>query len=173
MSARVEKRETSQEELQRVITDPKLIRWFVVRLDETKYWDQSSLAELLQKECGRSVLPDKIYSTYLVSPDIGVHICSFQASVEAWFLESFPWWEESVDLPDDIHEYSCVWVQEGASQTELVTYFDHGDFFRDIDTSVVSGPDWKYIGHTSLPGTEDHDEERDALFEYERGNPSF
>ena len=97
MSARVEKRETSQEELQRVITDPKLIRWFVVRLDETKYWDQSSLAELLQKECGRSVLPDKIYSTYLVSPDIGVHICSFQASVEAWFLESFPWWEESVD----------------------------------------------------------------------------
>jgi hypothetical protein len=184
MSVHAKKRETPQEELQRVMADPKLVRWFVVRLDETNHWSLEILREFLNKECapkGRDQtdkvyvppMPEKIYATYMVSPDIGVHICSLTPSVEAWFLEDIASWPNFVEVPEDVYEYVSSWVQEASADAEMVTYFDHVGLFRNIDTTLASGPNWKYLGHTSLPGTEEHDEERDALFEYERGNPSF
>lgn len=184
MSARAKKRETPQEELQRVIADPKLVRWFVVRIDETRHWNLHLLDALLKKECMPErraptdkvyvpPMPDKVYSVYMVSPDIGVHICSLTASTEAWFLEDIASWPAFIEVPDDVHETTSCWIQAASADTEMVTYFDQSSLFRNIDTSTVSGPNWRYLGYTSLPGTEEHDEERDALFEYERGNPSF
>lgn len=146
--------------------DATKLRWYVVALDETTFWRLDKLEQRLREQLGRfepTWLPS-VKAKYVSSPDVGVHICSFQRSAEAFYIESFPAW--SHDVPDEVVEIASEFLIEHDS-SEPVAYFDHSSFFRGIDG--VAGENYRFIGSSPV----EDDGHLDAIIEYERGNPSL
>lgn len=149
--------------------DENQLRWYVVRHNETGYWNFELLERAMLRELGefREEWIPSIWARYLGSPDVAVHICSAQRNAEAFYVESSPEWPEDIDVPDHVREFVVDWIVSG-DPSEQVDYFDHSDFYEGI--AGESGPNFKFVGVTSLQYRQG---EIDDLLSDERCDPSF
>lgn len=156
-----------QELLEEADRSPNLLRWYAIKMNETGYWLFEGLEHDMLRDLGRweEHFAPRIEARYIASPDMGVHICSFERMAEAYYVESTPVWDE--DIPDDVREYIHDWVMSG-DESEPVTYYNHSRFFAGV--KGLSGENFKFIGVT---GVKAEREEVDDLLDYERCNPSF
>ena len=147
--------------------DSGLLRWYAIEVDETGYWMFEKLEKAILERFGtfHEEWSPRIVARYVPSPDIGVHICSFERMAEAYFIESTPVWEN--DVPDLVREFVMDWIMSG-DESEPVSYFEHRRFFDGV--TGLSGPNFKFIGATR---TADSGEELEDLLDHERCNPSF
>lgn len=149
--------------------DDTVLRWVVLRVETTGYW------EFTAQNPPESRRPDRVWTVYLVSMDLGVHICSVTPSAEMWFVENYPEWDE--EPPDDVREAWHEWTM--TAEDEQVIYMDLPGLrrqFRDLSLLYTegqegcewrgtprSGPNWCYVDSATTA-------ERDALLEYVRCN---
>lgn len=151
--------------------DNERLRWYVLKKDETRYWNLELLAKCLRDRDLPAILPTKVYAYYLATVDVAIHICSFQRSAELFFLESEPEWDPADDVSDELREAVGEWILEGNAEQNSVDYADWHDTFPEaLQGNEPEGPNFRFVGATSKHEPE-LTEERDALFEYLRGNP--
>ena len=165
------------EDLAAATASPTLLRWYAIKMNETRHWALDLLKKFLAERCKsfdpELHMPTAIYATYLWSPDTAVHIASFQRSAELHFCESHAEWAPGVELPDEIMSETSEWILEGDASTEPVDYFDYNETLHNHPVlSAIQGPTWKYVGCTPKddPGMSEGIAE---LLAHESGNPSF
>lgn len=141
------------------------LRWVVLRMDTTCYW------EFTAQNPPEGPRPARMWTVYLTSLDLGVHICSLTPSAELWFVENYPEWDDDVD--DAVREAWYEWAL--TAEDEQVTYMDMSSvrcmvpdlaaLHKDAtwDGTPRHGKNWRYV--ETAPSAQ-----VDALLEYVRGN---
>jgi hypothetical protein len=165
------------EDYEEATKSPDRLRWYAVKMNETRHWSLDLLRGRLAESCKTFDpdlhMPAGIYATYLWSPDVGVHICSLQRSAELYFCQSHAEWASGVDVPDEVGDCVSEWILEGDAFTEPVDYFDYNETLRNHPVfSALAGPTWEYVGSTAKEDPE-MSEDLQALLEHESGNPTF
>ena len=124
-------------------------RFFAIRLDESQCW----------KLDGLKPRPDRVVSTFLFSPDIGIHICEATTSSELHFIECRPEWDEDTDDDEVLQARERVATQVNSANFEQdsVTYMHRHDVLhwcpglREIVDSTpeipkdAHGENWTYV----------------------------
>lgn len=153
-------------------------RYIVIALDETEYW-------LLDRLPGPK--PDRIVTTYLCSPDIGVHLCEVTPSLALLPVETHPLWD---DEPEDDAARERVQEEvadEARRNEEPVSYMHRSrilrlcpgleEFLMRTEGGVAAdaperryrpGCRWVYVD--SVPPGEDPDVTEEDIYEYVRYN---
>lgn len=150
-----------------------MLRYFVVEVDETRYWN---LPPTVQPR------PDRIWTQYLVSPDTAFRYCSPELLLELRSLGSRPEWDSEVrdadkerieDLlrehedRDDSAVSRSQWLHSWPEIAALTTN-RFGDSSGGPIPEGTRGIHWAYAGHV-LPDSEE--DTLDDLMEYIHGNP--
>ena len=168
--------ETLQKEFEAARNDKAQLRWYVVKLDHTHYWNLPLLRAYLEKRKVPVAIPSSIHAYYLTSIDIGVHIASFQRSAELTFLHSMPTLD--VEVSEETAEAISTWILDGdAEGQESVDYMDWGFIFNKAMETSPAGPSWRFVGVTKNFSGKDRDEDDEfvdqfnALFDHLQGNP--
>lgn len=142
------------------------LRWVVLRIDTTPHWNFDVRAPNEHR-------PDRVYTVWCTSFDLGVHICSATPSAEMWFVESYPEWDDRDGVSDADREAWQEWVM--ASPEEEVVYMNLPDLrqsFPDLAAyekdenwhgTPRTGKGWAFVG-------EHPENERDNILEYVRCN---
>jgi len=151
-------------------------RYFLIRINETDYlnrWDTDD-----------GPRPDDVWSVYLCSPDIGVHLCEAAPSTWCEHVETYATFRD--DAPDDAAEAvrqgvreSDLWLEWGTDADHYRHRSDVMRLFPELAAWLAANPEpedkihtsgtWAFVGICD-PDTDDGAEYLEKLGEYVRCN---
>lgn len=107
------------------------LRYVVARFDGIDYWNFDG------SDVPAGPKPNHVWHVVLFSPDLGVHICSSQASAELWDLYSYATWDDPDAVTDAQREAWDEFINDQRNE-ETCDYSDMVDVKRALPGLV----DW-------------------------------